>query len=325
MNGFDSRDCELECSLAALAEKVTPKVTPQAINKYELGEMLPSSSVLMGLANALGVSLDFLMSNQVVALEGVEFRKEAGTSERERALVEAEVIDHVERYLTIEDILDLPEEESDLDKVENADIDDLDDAEGKANWLRDRWDLGGDPIPSMTALLEERNIRVLEIDGHDGFFGLTCHVKRPDSKPPIRVVVRRHVNVERDRFTLAHELAHALIGKCKNGKAEKAMDRFAASFLIPAEHLKKEIGTDRTAFAYEELVRLKHLYGVSMWALIYRLKDVGIISEANLKNLFRTPARHWLKSEPEELKADGEIARLEQPKRFESSMSIVLW
>lgn len=57
----------------------------------------------------------------------------------------------------------------------------------------------------------------------------------------------------------------------------------------------KEVGTGRTAFAYEKLVRLKHLYGVSMWALLYRLKDVGIISEANLKNLFRTPARAWLR------------------------------
>lgn len=305
-------------SLAALAEKVTPKVSPQAINKYELNEMLPSSSVLMGLSQALGVSLDFLMSNQVVALEGVEFRKEGTASERERALVEAEVIDHVERYLTIEDILDLPEEESDLDAIENLDIEDLDGAESRADWLRDRWDLGGDPIPSMTALLEEKNIRVLQIGGHDGFFGLTCHVKRAEEKPSIRVVVRRDINVERNRFTLAHELAHALIGNCKTAKAEKAMDRFAAAFLIPANHLKKEIGTDRTAFAYEELVRLKHLYGVSMWALIYRLKDVGIISEANLKNLFRTPARHWLKSEPEELKQDGETAKLEKPQRFET-------
>ena len=31
--------------------------------------MMPSSSVLVALARALGVSLDFLMSNQVVALD----------------------------------------------------------------------------------------------------------------------------------------------------------------------------------------------------------------------------------------------------------------
>ena len=94
-------------------------------------------------------------------------------------------------------------------------------------------------------------MRVIEIDGHDGFFGLTCQVKRPEAKPPIRVVVRRNVNVERNRFTLRAELAHALIGECKAAKAEKAMDRFASAFLVPADHLREEVGTDRTAFAYE--------------------------------------------------------------------------
>jgi Zn-dependent peptidase ImmA (M78 family)/DNA-binding XRE family transcriptional regulator len=305
-------------SLAALAEKVTPKVSPQAINKYEQGEMLPSSSVLVGLAQALGVSLDFLMSNQVIALDGVEFRKRSGTLEKERALVEAEVIDRVERYLAIEDILGLPDEPSDLDEIEQVAIENLDGAEERATWLRKRWNLGGDPIPSMTALLEERNVRVIEIDGHDGFFGLTCHVKRPDNKPDVRVIVRRNVNVERNRFTLAHEVGHALIGECKEAKLEKAMDRFASAFLVPADHLRDEVGTDRTAFAYKELVRLKHLYGVSYIALLYRLKDVGVISEATLKNIFRTPARAFLKNEPEPLKADGEIAQLEKPQRFES-------
>ena len=305
-------------SLAGLAEKLTPKVSAQAINKYELGEMMPSSGVLVSLAQTLGVSLDFLMSNQVVALDGVEFRKRAKTSEKERALVEAEVIDHVERYLAIEDILALPEQPSALDDFKPEHIVDLAAAETKATQLRDAWNLGGDPIPSMTALLEERNVRVLEIGGHDGFFGLTCHVKRPQGKSDIRVVVRRNVNVERNRFTLAHELGHALIADCEEAKEEKAMDRFAGSFLMPAEHLKNEIGTDRKALAYEELLRLKHMYGVSIMALIYRLKCLEIISEATLKNIFRTPARAWLKQEPDALQPNGEIASLEKPKRFDS-------
>jgi len=40
-------------------------------------------------------------------LEGAEFRKKSGTSAKERAQVEAAVIEHVERYLTIEEILEL--------------------------------------------------------------------------------------------------------------------------------------------------------------------------------------------------------------------------
>lgn len=305
-------------SLAALAEKLEERVTPQAINKYEKGEMMPSSSVLLALARALGVSLDFLMSNQVVALDGVEFRKRASVTEREKSLIESEVIDHVERYLSIEAILELPEEESTLDKLRPVTVNAPEDAEEHANDLRRKWNIGGEPIPSMTALLEEQNVRVIQIEGPDGFYGLTCRVRRPGNKPAILVVVRKHVNVERDRFTLAHELAHAVIKDTITGKAEKVMNRFAAAFLVPAEHLRKEIGSHRTSLGYNELIQLKRLYGVSMWALLMRLCNVGIISEAALKNLYRTPARAWLKSEPEPLEEDGDIGQLEQPRRFEA-------
>ena len=170
----------------------------------------------------------------------------------------------------------------------------------------------------MTALLEDRNVRVIEIDLPDTFSGVTCRVKRGDDRRDVPVVVFKPINVERNRFTLAHELAHAVIKDATKIKVEKAMDRFAGAFLVPAQHLKNELGAERRSLAYQELVRLKHLYGVSMMALLHRLKDVGIISEASLKNLFRTPARTWLKDEPAPLKSDGEIAKLEKPQRFES-------
>ena len=49
-------------SMRSLAERMDPKITAQAISKYEAGKMMPSSAVLVGLAKALDVSLDFLMS-----------------------------------------------------------------------------------------------------------------------------------------------------------------------------------------------------------------------------------------------------------------------
>jgi len=62
-------------SMRELADAMSPKVTAQAISKYEAGKMLPSSAVLVGLGKALDVSLDFLMSAQVEALDNVvEFR-----------------------------------------------------------------------------------------------------------------------------------------------------------------------------------------------------------------------------------------------------------
>jgi len=45
-------------SMQGLAESVEPRVSAQAISKYEAGKMMPSSAVLVGLGQALGVSLD---------------------------------------------------------------------------------------------------------------------------------------------------------------------------------------------------------------------------------------------------------------------------
>jgi transcriptional regulator with XRE-family HTH domain len=101
-------------SLRELAQRVEHAVTAQAISKYEGGKMYPSSSVLIGLAKALDVSLDFLMSEQVLALSGVEFRKHSGATAAERALAESAVIDAVERHLALDEILELNSERNDL-------------------------------------------------------------------------------------------------------------------------------------------------------------------------------------------------------------------
>ena len=94
-------------SMQGLADRTSPRITAQAISKYEADKMNPSSSVLVGLSKALGVSLDFLMGGQVEELVGVEFRKHSSTSARDRAHAEAIVIEMLEDYLAIEDILEI--------------------------------------------------------------------------------------------------------------------------------------------------------------------------------------------------------------------------
>ena len=94
-------------SLRNLSEALDNRISAQAIGKYERGEMMPSSGVLLGLAKTLDVSIDYLMGARVHKLDDVEFHKKLGTSAKERARVEAAVIEHVERYLTVEEILDL--------------------------------------------------------------------------------------------------------------------------------------------------------------------------------------------------------------------------
>ncbi len=64
-------------SLRGLADAMAGLVTAQAIGKYERDEDMPGSRVLIALAEALGVTEDYLLSEDEIALEGVDFRKKA--------------------------------------------------------------------------------------------------------------------------------------------------------------------------------------------------------------------------------------------------------
>ena len=62
--------------------------------------------MLVGLGKALGVSLDFLLGGQVEGLESIEWRKNSTASAQDRAMAESIVIEKLEDYLAIEDILE---------------------------------------------------------------------------------------------------------------------------------------------------------------------------------------------------------------------------
>ena len=307
-------------SMRDLAVRLSPPVSAQAISKYEGGRMMPSSAVLVGLAKTLDVSLDFLMGGQVEALEAVEFRKHSGTSAKDRARAEAIVTEALEDYLAIEDVLELEPPADPFAGLRCGRIEDLDEAETKAGELREHWNLGVDPIPSVTGLLESQGIKVIEADLPARFDGLACGVKRSGDRPDTDVVVTSgRTNVERKRLTLAHELAHRVIRDTGNPavKMEKAMQRFAGAFLVSAEHLRAEAGARRHGITYRELMRLKRFYGVSATAMLIRLRDVGILSAAAIEYAFRTYARSWRTREPEPITDDEGLGAFEKPLRFE--------
>ena len=304
--------------MRALGARMSPNVTAQAISKYEAGRMLPSSAVLVALAKALGVSLDFLMSAQVDALEGVEFRQHAGASARDRARAEAILIDGLERYLAIEEILGLDADTEWIERHRYDSVASESEVDDRADALRDAWNLGLDPIPSLCELLEDKGIKVVQDDLPERINGLACHVLRGGRYVAEAVVVSSRVNVERKRFTLAHELAHRIIRSTGNPgiNLETAMNRFAGAFLMPRQHLMEQTGARRKRITHYEIVRLKHAYGVSAAALLVRLGHLAILPAAAVLHAFATFAHTWRKDEPSPIRADSDIAGIENPRRF---------
>ncbi len=307
-------------SLRALSTAMKGKVTAQAIGKYERGESVPSSGVLVALARALHVSVPYLLDTQGIDLTGVEFRTKASTSTRDRAQVETEVLEWIERYLQIESILELDSAHWQIPVSSPRKFRRIEDSEKLANEVRERWKLGIDPIPNMTELLEENGVKILIVPLPERVSGFTCLVGQPGEGPKLPViVVNSESSLERRRLTLAHELAHRLIypDSLPHKDEEKAATVFAGAFMMTREHLLREVGKHRNALGYKELIDRKRLYRVSGAALLMRLRGVDVISESTLVYAFQGIARGWRTREPEELEPPRERGRRERPRRFE--------
>ncbi len=301
-------------SLRGLEERIGNRVTAQAIGKYERNESMPGSGVLIALADALDVSVDYLIGDQEMILEAVDFRKKTITSKREECQVEAKVLHFLERYLMVEELLNLPSVEWHSPREAPYPVmRDVSEADRAARSLRDHWGLGNDPIPNLVELLEEQGIKVLAVD-LTNIDGLTARVRRPEKGAVPVIVVNRKEWGERQRFTLAHELGHMVMDVAAKLDEEKAAHRFAGAFLMPADALWAKIGKHRTAIGWGELFELKQLFGASVQAITYRCKDLGIFSEATFRRLFNDFTRFgWRRPPYEEPLARQEG---EEPKRF---------
>lgn len=303
-------------SLRALAAKIGNRVTAQAISKYERNLSIPSPPVLRSLAEALGIPVDYLTTDHDLVLEAVDFRRKRVTTKREEARVQAKVIRLLERYLMVEDLLRLPSAAWDSPRqVPYPVVDDEMEAEHAARALRVHWGLGITPIPNMVELLEDHGVKVLSVV-LERIDGLTARAyRRHGNQTSIPVVVVNDGSWgERQRFTMAHELGHMVMEVAPRVDDEKAAHRFAGAFLMPAEILRAEVGRRRRAIGLGELFGLKRLFGVSVQALAYRCRDLGIVGPVLFRKLFSEFSRRGWRSPPY---MEPLAMASERPKRFE--------
>lgn len=283
-------------SLRELAERVG--VSAQAISKYERGLDQPGSAVVLRLAQALGVSVEFLLRPVEVGTIRPDFRKRARLAAKLQASLIERIRERLERYVQVERLVygrcvptALPEgfpiPVSDMSAVESA-----------ADRLRKEWQLGTDAIENMTELLEDREFKILSLDAPDEFDGCTFRAE-VDGCNLLVIVVREGIPGDRQRFNLAHELAHCALDPTGELNVEKAAHRFAGAFLCPAQTARQELGNHRHRLDVRELMLLKRKYGLSMRAWVHRAQDLGVISADRASEMYRLfNARGWTREEP---------------------------
>lgn len=264
----------------ALSEKGR-KLTRAILSKYELGQTTPNALVLRDLAEVLGVKTDYFFIEANVAIEWKAFRKKASVSQNKQERIQILAERQVEQFVTIETSCGIEQVASDLPEYRNAT--NLSEAEAVAEELRRVWGLDDFPIKSLSELLESKGIVLVPlasgIDGVDGLVGTLSGNRKI-------IVYEEHKSVDRTRLTMAHELGHLLVGNDDSAINERLASRFAGAFLAPAKLLVRDMGSSRISFSIPELCLLKEKYGMSIQALTYRAKDLGILSESAYKSMF---------------------------------------
>ncbi len=282
-------------SMRDLADQIG--VSAMAISKYEKNQMMPSQEVLLHLADVLDVRLDVLLRPAPDLNLQPLYRKHSRLGKKAQAAILADVQEWLERYLQIESFFPehqpftwppgFPHRVRTLSECEDA-----------ADALRNAWRVGTDAIENLTELLEVHGIKVGLVECEEALDALT--VQLPDGSPVI--AVNRLRPTDRLRFNLAHELGHLLIHPEPPLNEEKAAHAFAGAFLLPAETVRRELGSRRQALDPYELMALKEKYGVSMAAWLVRAHALDILDDQASDRMWRAFSRYgWRKQEPVDL------------------------
>lgn len=272
-------------SMEALSEKMDDIVSKQAISKYEQAKMMPNSTILIAMANALDVTIDYFFRPFTFELDDlkVSFRKKSNAKVADQKALEVQIQDEVERYLETEEILQIDNPR--LDEFQVANLSTTQDMILCAKAVRERWELGRAPITNVMELLERHGVKVLITEAPEDFDGVSGIVN--DSHPIIVLNSNQH-NIERRRLTSFHELCHLLFNKhfapeLTQHQKENLCNDFASEMLLPGSILQDTFA-GKNKITFTELIALDKTYGISVDAIVYKLRNMGIVSEKRHRN-----------------------------------------
>lgn len=311
-------------TVTALAEKIG--ISKQTISKYELGQSSPSSETMIKYCNFLNFDINFFMFNNEDSSNNygtIFFRslKSAESQVREEIKIRIKWTNYIYQYINefIEfPKLNLPDfEEKSLENLDLYKIEDI------ADKLREYWNIGKGPINNLSVLLEQNgiilcnsNINNVKVDACSEVINNTA----------IFFIRTNAISACRLRFDLAHELGHLILhseitkeeleNKEILDRIEKEANMFASAFLLPREEFSNEV----LALSLDHFVNLKSRWKVSIAAMIYRCKELGIFSDSQVLYLRKQISlKKWRTIEP----LDDVIA-IEKPKLLSNAIKLII-
>lgn len=263
-------------------------VTRQAVGQYETGQISPSAEAMSVIIAETGQPPSFFTTRRLTPSgdfgspfwRSLKRMKKPDRLRIARRMAWAwDIVNYIERFVDFPPVR-VPAFDWDWETGDDAALDRI------ASATRDYWGLGRGPIFHLTKVLESNGVILLKefVDCDD-----MDAVSRWQGGRPFILWNAEKDHIPRLNFDLAHELGHILL---HNGvevtsdnisKLERQANYFAGAFLLPREMFSREIVSTSINYFF----KLKERWRVSAAAMIYRCKELGILSPSQVSYLFR--------------------------------------
>ncbi len=255
----------------------------------ESGRSEPKASNLMKIADVLKINIQDLFE-PLPQFQSLRFRKNAHATSKEESKREQVLIAfnrELQDYNFLIKELNKPKENWIINIMESDPVSAAMNARKSAG-LHDH-----EVISNICSIIEKFGLVLSFIDSDSRlFFGFS--VGNEDNGPAICVNTHESISIERQIFTIAHELGHIILHKAsysgtisdaQDDKEEKEADIFASYFLMPDELFRKFFSEYKHLHWFDMIIALKRIFRVSYKTVIYRIIE---------KNLVRNDFNLWI-------------------------------
>lgn len=286
-------------------------ISKQSLSLYANDGNVPPFDNVIKIARALDFPTDFFMSEDLCTAStgNTYFRSQASATKKSRNAQKikleyvSKMYEVILNYMNVPELnipdisaINIPEDIANVDS-EQA----INEIEKLAKLVREHWDLGNGPIDNLQYALQSNGIIVTGFRDVDTDIDAFSQQITIDGKVVYIIALAIGSKpIERLRFDMAHELGHILmhtwgddnedISKDEFNMREKQANMFASALLLPKETFSKSVSAYPTNIDY--YIALKKKWKVSMQAMMYRTRQLDIISANQFQYMMRVMSKN---------------------------------
>lgn len=254
-----------------LAESELP-IKRAALSHYEMGVTVPNGAALEILGRKLGVSAEFFLRPD---WENIAFHLfyEPDFSQKQATTFFSYLQIELEKLVRVDDLLQIcqpfvPPARTKIPRGKEAAVEEI------ARNIRQAYGLGSAPISSVSTILENNRWRLIEYPGDIPF----CSGYE-SSRDLGFIIYPSLFTIDDFRAALLKALGYAFFCGEDAAHTQQLAEHFSRAMLLPPEAAEQEFGRERENIYIAELTLVKQKYGISKRSIIFRLAELGIVTQ----------------------------------------------